>query len=244
MKRYQIIKGDALSLLKTMEDGSFDGIVTDPPYASGGMQTTDRQRPTSEKYTDSNSKRKFLDFPGDMKDQRVWTRWMAEWLSEARRICKPGAPICIFIDWRQLPALTDALQWADWVWRGVAVWHKPNARPQKGRFRQETEFIVWASNGPMPLDRDVPCLRGIFQNANVAINKRHHQTEKPVELMREIVKIVEKDGHILDPFCGSGSTIQAALTEGYRATGIELSDEYFEIARKRIEDYLKGEMKQ
>ena len=67
----------------------------------------------------------------------------AAWLQDARRIAKPGAPVCLFIDWRQLPAMTLALQWAGWTWRGVAVWDKVASRPQKGRFRQQSEYIVW-----------------------------------------------------------------------------------------------------
>ena len=61
----------------------------------------------------------------------------------------------MFIDWRQLPAATDALQWAGWIWQGTAVWDKGNSRPQKGRFRQQAEYIVWGSNGDMPISRDV-----------------------------------------------------------------------------------------
>ena len=55
--------------------------------------------------------------------------------ADARKLCKPGAPVCMFIDWRQLPAASDALQWAGRIWRGTAVWDKGNSRPQKGRFR-------------------------------------------------------------------------------------------------------------
>lgn len=72
----------------------------------------------------------------------------------------------MFIDWRQLPAATDALQWAGWIWRGTAVWDKGNSRPQKGRFRQQAEYIVWGSNGDMPISRPVPCLPGVFKYGN------------------------------------------------------------------------------
>ena len=47
------------------------------------------------------------DFDGDNKDQRSWTHWMAEWLYDVRKACKAGAPICLFIDWRQYPSITD-----------------------------------------------------------------------------------------------------------------------------------------
>ena len=95
-------------------------------------------------------------FDGGSKDQRSWTRWAAEWLADARKLCRPGAPVCMFIDWRQLPTASDALQWADWIWRGTAVWDKGNSRPQKGRFRQQAEYIVSAicpSTAPSPAYR-------------------------------------------------------------------------------------------
>ena len=122
---------------------------------------------------------------------------MAEWLSDARRVCKPGSPICLFIDWRQYPAITDALQWAGWIWRGCAVWDKLTCRPQKGRFRQQSEFIVWGSNGPLPIGRPVECLPGVFRYANP--QNRTHITEKPLQLMRDLVKICIPGGRILDP---------------------------------------------
>ena len=138
----------------------------------------------------------------------------------------------MFIDWRQLPAASDALQWAGWIWRGTAVWDKGNSRPQKGRFRQQAEYIVWGSNGDMPINRPVPCLPGVFKYGNP--QDRIHLTEKPLQLMRDIVKITEPGGHILDPFAGSGTTVLAAVLEGYTATGIEVTDEYARLARERI----------
>ena len=63
---------------------------------------------------------------------------------------------------------------------------------------------------------------------------RIHLTEKPLQLMRDIVKITEPGGHILDPFAGSGTTVLAAVLEGYSATGIEVTDTYAKLARERI----------
>ena len=159
---------------------------------------------------------------------------MTEWLTEARRVCVPGAPICMFIDWRQLPSMTDALQWAGWIWRGTLVWDKTNSRPQRGRFRQQAEFIVWGSNGPMPANRKAPVLPGVYRQSMPSIAVRSHQTEKPLEVMRELVKIVEPGGIILDPFAGAGTTVLAAKLEGYPAIGIELSQHYAQTAQQRV----------
>lgn len=68
----------------------------------------------------------------------------------------------------------------------------------------------------------------------------HHPTVKPTELMRWLVRLVTPpDGLVLDPFMGSGSTGKAAMLEGFRFVGIDLTPEYVEIARARIEFALR-----
>jgi site-specific DNA-methyltransferase (adenine-specific) len=58
--------------------------------------------------------------------------------------------------------------------------------------------------------------------------------------MRDVVKITEPRGRILDPFAGSGTTVLAAVLEGYTATGIEVSEAYAKLARERIERELSA----
>ena len=229
---WTILHGDALDIIPHFQPGAFDAVITDPPYAGGGAKPSEKTRTTNQKYSSMSADKALPDFDGDQKDQLSWMLWTAVWMSKVRAACKPGAPICVFIDWRQLPAATDALQWAGWIWRGTAVWDKGNSRPQKGRFRQQAEYIVWGSNGDMPISRPVPCLPGVFKYGNP--QSRIHLTEKPLQLMRDIVKITEPGGHILDPFVGSGTTVLAAVQEGYTATGIEVTDTYAELARERI----------
>ena len=69
----------------------------------------------------------------------------------------------------------------------------------------------------LPVSRPVPCLPGVFKYGNP--QNRIHLTEKPLQLMQDLVKITEPGGHILDPFAGSGTTVLAAIKEGYNATG-------------------------
>ena len=234
---WTILHGDAMRIVPQFEKNAFDAVITDPPYASGGASQTAKNRSTTEKYSSLRGDKALPDFDSDQMDQRSWTRWMCEWLQVVRAACKPGAPICLFIDWRQLPSMTDALQWAGWTWRGIAVWDKPSGRPQRGRFRQQAEFIVWGSNGKMPLERNVCCLPGVFRQVNPA--NRIHVTEKPLQLMRDVVQICTPGGRILDPFAGSGTTVLAAVQEGYEAVGIELTDAYFQLGTQRVEQALE-----
>lgn len=63
---------------------------------------------------------------------------------------------------------------------------------------------------------------------------RHHPTEKPVALMRELIHKCPP-GVIVDPFAGSGTTGRAAKDLGRKAILIELEERYCEIAARRME---------
>lgn len=70
-----------------------------------------------------------------------------------------------------------------------------------------------------------------------------HPTVKPLALMQYLVRLVTPPGgHVLDPFAGSGSTIVAALREGFRVTGIELMDEHIAIIEGRVAYELYGDL--
>ena len=79
---------------------------------------------------------------------------------------------------------------------------------------------------------DTPYLR------KETIRKNNHPTVKPLTLMEYLIKLVmpPKDGVLLDPFAGSGSTILAAHRLGVKALGIEKDTAYCEIARARLEN--------
>ncbi|WP_454261490.1 DNA-methyltransferase [Pseudoxanthomonas mexicana] len=231
----QLLKGDALAVLPTLEAGSFDALITDPPYSSGGLTAGARQKPPSKKYPQGGTPVLHADFAGDERDQRSHLRWMTMWLAECSRLLKDGAPVCLFTDWRQLPLTTDALQCAGFTWRGITVWDKTEGvRPQLGRFRNQAEYVVWGSKGNMPLQRRAPVLPGVIREPVRKADKLH-MTGKPTPLMRQLVRICEEGGRILDPFAGSGTTLVAAQQEGYRWVGVEMTDHYHSVAKQRLE---------
>lgn len=63
-----------------------------------------------------------------------------------------------------------------------------------------------------------------------------HPSLKPQPFLRQIVRAALPlgEGVILDPFAGSGSTLAAALTQGYSSIGIESDEEYYEMSKKSI----------
>ena len=64
--------GDCLDLLRDIPDASVDCVLTDPPYASGGISLRERQQRTQTKYKLNNVKKVYPEFFGDAKDQRGW----------------------------------------------------------------------------------------------------------------------------------------------------------------------------
>ncbi len=107
------------------------------------------------------------------------------------------------------------------------------SRPQKGRYRQQSGVhAVGRPTARFPSSRPVGCLPGVFRYANPA--KRIHVTEKPLQLMRDIVHICVPGGRILDPFAGAGTTILAAVQEGYEAVGVEVTDAYYRLGGDRV----------
>lgn len=235
-ERAVLHSGDSLAVLAGLETGSASAVVTDPPYSSGGMVRSDRMQDTVAKYVSSQNthKSELISFSGDSRDQRSYSYWCALWLGEALRVTAPGGVCLLFTDWRQLPATTDALQAGGWVWRGVVPWVKPSPRPQAGRFSAQCEYVVWGSHGAMPVDLSAPCLPGFFEATPP--RDREHITQKPLDVMRGLVRIAPPGEIVLDPFMGSGTTGVAAMLEGRRFIGVEMVGHYRDVAERRIRE--------
>ena len=142
-----LYQGDALRVLTTLPEASVDAVLTDPPYSSGGVTLGARQADPAQKYQSSGTKKQYPPMLGDSKDQHSWIMWCTLWLGECWRIAREGAPLMVFTDWRQLPALSDAVQAAGWKWLGIVPWDKRSARPQIGKFRQQCEYVLFAVKG-------------------------------------------------------------------------------------------------
>lgn len=69
-------------------------------------------------------------------------------------------------------------------------------------------------------------------------------TTRGLASMRDMVQICEPSGRILDPFSGAGTTVLAAVQEGYEAVGIEMSDAYFRRSTERLKTALESEVNQ
>ena len=119
------------------------------------------------------------------------------------------------------------------------VWVKPNAKPNlngdgpgKGH---EMLASFWGGIGRPKWNGGGKL--GTFIHNRPA--KPIHPTEKPLPLMKELVRLFTNPGDVIfDPFMGSGSTGVAALELGRRFIGVEKNPEYFALATRRIRETL------
>lgn len=223
-----IYHADAFDLLHDLS--GVDAVVTDPPYSSGGAFRGDRVLSTVAKYVNADTATYRPEFAGDNRDQRAFSAWCTMWMNAARRASRPGAVLCSFIDWRQLPTLTDAVQAGGWTWRGLATWWKPGIRMQRGAFSASAEYVIYATHGPSASDFD-GAVQNVFKSPPVS--DKQHIAEKPNDVMQWVLCVVPPSSVVLDPFMGSGATLVAAKNKGHTAIGIDVDERYCEIAAER-----------
>jgi site-specific DNA-methyltransferase (adenine-specific) len=229
-----LYQGDALQVLQTLPENTVDALITAPPYSTGAVTLAGKQASPEAKYQNSRTIRRYPGMLGDGKDQRSFLTWAVMWLTEAWRVVRPGAPVLVFTDWRQLPTVTDAVQAAGFHWRGIVVWNKLCGRPMLGEFRRDAEFIVFGSKWRYrPYSRH--CLPCIYSHAVNPARKRHI-SGKPLPLLVELMRIVQPGGTVLDPFVGGGTTAKAAKETGRKCIGVELSPEYARIATEYLQE--------
>lgn len=231
---FSLYLGDCLEILPRLEEFSIDAVITDPPYSSGGAFRGDRTQKTVAKYVQSGTQTERSEFTGDNRDQRSFLAWSSLWLCAARYACNDGAVLCSFIDWRQLPVLTDAIQSGGWVWRNLATWWKPGCRMQRGRFSASAEYVIYATNGAHDSDGE-RSPQNVFSCASLSGEDKDHIAEKPAEVAEWVVGVTKPRSTVLDPFMGSGAFGVACARTGRKFIGIDNDPRSFELAQARLE---------
>lgn len=201
-----IYHGDCLDIIPQLD---FDVIVTDPPYGLGlNMANFTLGRSGAWPAND------YPDIVGD--DQPF----------DPTPLVQLGKPTVLF----------GANHYSQWLPSSPTwlVWDKLDGLTSKRKagFNNQADVeLVWSNlGGPARLFSQR--WMGMIKNGRDAAHRRRHPTEKPVELMCWIVGQCPP-GVILDPFVGSGPTLRAAKDLGRRAIGIEISEQYCEIAARR-----------
>ena len=199
-----------------MESESVDAIITDPPYGINYASQTGASI--------KNDKSPFIWF-----------------LYDAFRGLKSGTSgrgsLVCFTRWDVQQTFIGAMKLAGFNVRSEVIWNKVigGQGDLKAQFSPSHENIIFAIKGKFSFPGHRPKDLITFQKLNSS--QMVHPTEKPVGLLANLITSVTKPGDlIVDPFAGSGSTLVAAKKTGRRFIGIELDDEHFEKAQRRIEE--------
>lgn len=198
-----------------MPDESVNAIITDPPYGINYVSQT-RAR---------------------IKNDKAPFIWF---LYDAFRVLKSGGTLLCFTRWDVEQTFIDAIELAGFRVKSEVIWDKVyhGMGDTKAAFAPAHENIVFAIKGKYSFPGGRP--KDLVTFSKLGSAQMIHPTEKPVGLIANLITAVTKpDDLILDPFAGSGSTLVAAKKSGRRFIGVELDDEYYEKARRRIEEVVE-----
>lgn len=208
--------------------GSFvDNIITDPPFNVS---------------QDNNFKtmgRVGIDFGEWDKDFDL-----TAWIDSADKLLKKGGNIVVFNNWKNMSYIKDKLEEKRYLIKQMIIWKKSNPMPRNRDrlYVNSCEFALWATKGDgwtFNRQRDT-YENAIFEYPVVHSKGRIHPTEKPLELIKDLVKIHSNEGDILlEPFSGSGSLAHACKELNRNFIAFELDKEYYIKSCERIGQQVK-----
>ena len=222
-----LLKGDCLELLKTLENESVNALITDPPYNIA----------RDNNFTSMG--RAGIDF-GD------WDKGfnLISWLPIAIEKLKKGGNIIIFTSWKNTTPIIKELEKNNCEAKDMIRVEKSNPMPRNRdrRFITDYEIAIWAvkKGAKWTFNRQLetyerPLIKTKVTPKSEKIEKGH-PTQKNIETMEWLIERLTNEGDIvLDPFMGSGTTGVACQELDRDFIGCELSDEYFEMAQKRLQ---------
>lgn len=220
---HTLLQGDALELMKDLADGTFDVLLTDPPY---GID--------ADKFSDSGGIAQGNHFYDDS-----WTYWnkiVRILAAEAYRFCKPLAHAYVFCDIDNFVLLKNFFTEAGWrVFRTPLVWVNPTAArapwPEHGPQRKY-QICLYAVKGDKPVTRIYPDTVIYPSDENL-----NHQAQKPVALYADLLnRSVVPGDSVVDPFGGTGTVIAACHQLKCRATYIEMDPAAYGTAINRLKE--------
>lgn len=225
-----VLCADSKDVIKRIPDSSIDFILTDPPYNLGQHSTGNIPLPGR------------LAMNNDVADWDMVDFNPEEWADEFIRILKPTGNLFIFTSYNQLGRWYNCLD-HKFDTSNFMIWHKTNPAPKifKAGFLNSCEMIFTCWNKKHTWNFISQKEMHNFIESPICMRPERlsnpkHPAQKPVGILKKMIEIAtNKDDIIFDPFMGVGSTGVAALELKRRFIGVELNNEYFDAAKKRID---------
>lgn len=240
---YVLKNGDCLELIKTIPDKSIDLVVTDPPYevAINGGSFYDSK---SENY-------RATQYSKEIKG--ISDGFTPEILNEIVRVLKK-VNVYFFCSQKQIPKLLDyflnnysnkdhELYHRKINWN-LLIWSKTNPIPACGnKYLSDAEYILFFREQGVKVYGNYETKKTHYETPLWVQDKKlyNHPTCKPVFMLKNfIINSSQENEVVLDPFMGSGSTGEAAIKLNRKFIGFEIDEQYFETAKKRVENAISS----
>ena len=202
-----VLEGDCIELMRQFRSCSVDFVLTDPPYLAH--------------YCSRDCRRVAND--GD-------AAWLKPAFAEIFRVMQRDSFCVSFYGWHQADKFIAAWREAGFRLAGHLTFTKQYPSTERFlRYHHENAYLLAKGNPAQPEQRIPDVLEWKYSG------NRLHPTQKPLCVLTPLIQCFSRSGDVvLDPFCGSGSTLLAAKLQGRRFIGIELDRHYSTIARDRL----------
>ena len=222
LKENEVYNMDCMEGIKLLDDKSIDLVVMDPPYVLNLTKTRNTNK--LNKYSNDLLGLK------DGFDLRV----LDLLIPKMKRI-----NMYIYCSKRQVKDLIEYFMSKDCNYE-ILTWHKQNPSPLiNNNYLPDTEYVVFAREKGVRLNGTYYTKRKYYiSGTNQSDKKRYkHPTIKPLPFIENHIINSSNEGDlVVDCFCGSGTTLVAAIRTNRKFIGFEIDKEYYEIAKQRIEE--------
>jgi len=220
-----IYNQDCMEAMKEIKDNTFDICITSPPYNLGKKHHTGKKYFTP--YKD--------DYPEDEYQHN-----QINILNELFRIMKDDGSVF----YNHKNRIRNGFQISPYEWllktkwkiKQELVWVNRSQNFDKIRFYPFSERIYWMSKQKNTKFTNNLNLSDVNYWKSVGTKKKHKRAY-PLEMVSDILKCFPQNLKVLDIYLGSGTTAIACHNLGFDFTGYEIDKEYFEAAKKRIEQH-------
>jgi len=212
----QIICGDALKELAKFKDHSIDAIITDPPFALSGGSCYGRSSEVSNQF---------------------WFYWWKDICKELNRVMDPHGEGFVWCDWETASLMAQGFCYKQQygLRASQVIYHYREMPGQGNPFRNSVDMILYIRGSKSKAHRIPNTTQNWISKYWYYGKHEYHPSEKSVDITRQLIRWCSDEGMlILDPFCGSGTTLIACELEHRRSIGIDIEIEYVDIAKSRL----------
>lgn len=228
--------GDSLKVMRKLADNSVDCIITDPPYNLGLFM---HKRNTNLVKMRENQ---FAYAGWDNLKYDDWLNNIDEFLSQSNRVLKKRGTLIIFMAIIKVESVLQLAEKHGFYYKTTGIWHKTNPMPRNMNLQFVNSNECWMyfiNEGTSGTFNSEGKVRPDFLESSVTPMSEKklgkHPTQKPIKIIQELIRRVTNENDIvLDPFMGSGTTCVASAMLNRKYIGIDINEEYYNIAKARI----------